>query len=291
MEIGRETIEKIEQLVTDRLTVEVGGKTYTAAKLSPVMYVPRVGTTVVHTLRGFCGFVNNDIDSRIEKNRSLIVVDSHKQVRIISATFGEDLKRETLIEATLDDKLETFPFGHFIPKEEFAVRFRSLFVPKDEDDFNYVLSYASLLTGGTSIEAKDDGITQQVSVKRGVSGALKDKIGLKPIVKLSPYRTFREVTQPESEFLLRVKMDGNDKPCVALFEADGGAWINQAMETIVQYIQSLVTEIPVIAYEAVVDSRERPAHGAAPGGGGRIITSKARGGSRLPAPFVFPLHE
>jgi hypothetical protein len=80
-----------------------------------------------------------------------------------------------------------------------------------------------------------------------MSGALKDQVALKPIVKLSPYRTFREVEQPESEFLLRVRLDNNDAPAVALFEADGGAWINQAMENVVNYIQSLVADIPVIA--------------------------------------------
>jgi hypothetical protein len=247
METGKETIEKIEQLVKDRMTVEVEGKTYTAAFLHRVMYEPKVETTTVHTLRGFCGFINNNIDHRIDKNGSLIVVDSHEQVRIISEVFGEDLTRETQAQATLDEALETFPFGKFLSQEEFAIRFRSLFVPKDEDDFNYVLSYASKLTGGVSIDGDDDGITQQVSVKRGVSGALKDRIGLKPIVKLSPYRTFREVPQPESEFLLRVRLDNNDSPTVAIFEADGGAWINQAMENIVQYIQSLVEDIPVIA--------------------------------------------
>jgi hypothetical protein len=249
METGKETIEKIEQLVTDRLTVEVGGKTYTAAKLHPVMYVPRVGTTAVHTLRGFCGFINNNIDLRIDKTRSLIVVDSHKQVRIISEAFGEDLERETLVAATLDETLETFPFGKFLSQEEFAIQFRSLFVPgqSEKDDFEYVLSYSSKLTGGTVIEGNDNGTTQQVNIKKGISGVLSEKVPLKPIVKLSPYRTFREVPQPESEFLLRVRMANDETPTVAIFEADGGAWINQAMENIVQYIQSLVAEIPVIA--------------------------------------------
>ena len=86
-----------------------------------------------------------------------------------------------------------------------------------------------------------------MQVKRGLSGALKEKTALKPIVKLSPYRTFREVEQPQSEFLLRVRLSQNDAPTVALFEADGGAWVNQATTSIVEYIQSLVTGIPVIA--------------------------------------------
>jgi hypothetical protein len=210
------------------------------------MYIPRPETITVHNLRGFCGFIANDIDKRIHKAESLVVVDSPEEVRLISAVDGDDLKREELIKAELSDELKTFPFGKFLSQEEFAILFRSLFVKKDGDDFDYVLLYASKLTGGTQIDGDDDGITQNVQVKRGVSGALKDKVALKPIVKLSPYRTFREVEQPESEFLLRVRLNSNDQPDVALFEADGGAWANQATENVVAYIQSMV-DIPVIA--------------------------------------------
>ncbi|MDR1353530.1 MAG: hypothetical protein LBK05_09650 [Treponema sp.] len=247
MEAGKETIEKIEQLVSDRLVVEVGGRKYSPARLSPVMYEPRPATLGVHNLRGFCGFINNDIDKRIAGRPCLIVVESPEKAILVSAVSGEDLKREALVEAAIDGGLEKFPFGKFLSQEEFAISFRSLFVPKKGDDFEYVLSYASKLTGGTQIDGDDDGITQQVSVKRGLSGALKDKVSLKPVVKLSPYRTFREVGQPESEFLLRVRLDNNDVPTVALFEADGGAWINRATENIVQYIQNAVKGIPVIA--------------------------------------------
>jgi hypothetical protein len=247
MEAGKETIEKIEQLVKDSLTVIVDGRKYSAGTLKPVLYIPRPLMLTVHSLRGFCGFINNDIDKLIVGNPYLIVVDSPERVSLISALSGEDVKREVLVEAKLDDGLEKFPFGKFLSQEEFAIQFRSLFVKQDEDDFEYVLSYASKLTGGTQIDGSDDGITQEVQVKRGLSGALKAKVALKPIVKLSPFRTFREVAQPQSEFLLRVHLNSNDEPTVALFEADGGAWINTATENIVQYVQSLVKHISVIA--------------------------------------------
>jgi len=70
---------------------------------------------------------------------------------------------------------------------------------------------------------------------------------LKAIVKLSPFRTFREIEQPESEFLLRIRLDANENPTVALFEADGSAWSIKAMENIVEYVKKLVTGIEVIA--------------------------------------------
>lgn len=53
------------------------------------------------------------------------------------------------------------------------------------------------------------------------------------IVKLKPYRTFYEVEQPESEFLLRLSDDGK----VGFFEADGGMWEMTARRTIKEYLE------------------------------------------------------
>jgi hypothetical protein len=53
-------------------------------------------------------------------------------------------------------------------------------------------------------------------------------------VVLAPYRTFVEVTQPESDFVFRMQ----NGPRCALFEADGGAWKLTAMRHIKEYLQA-----------------------------------------------------
>jgi len=50
-------------------------------------------------------------------------------------------------------------------------------------------------------------------------------------VSMKPYRTFVEVDQPESNFIFRMR-EGMQ---AALFEADGGAWKNVAMNNIKKY--------------------------------------------------------
>jgi hypothetical protein len=242
----KEGIEKLEGLIRDSYVVNAEGRSYSAKALTPVLFEPLPDTIRVHNLRGFCGFIGNDIDRRIDKAASLIFVENSKRVTLLSDLRGEGLRREELVEAVLDDGLRTFPFGKFLPQEEFAVNFRSLFVRKEGDDFDYVLSFTSKLTHSDSISTEDDGISQKVQVRKGASGVLSEGVTLKPVVRLSPYRTFREVEQPESEFLLRVS-DHQGTPVAALFEADGGAWINRATENIVGYIQSQITDIPVIA--------------------------------------------
>jgi len=175
------------------------------------------------------------------------VVTSPILVEIISAAWGDDKERSVSVSAVLGKGLDVFPFCTFMSQEEFAIRFRSLFVAKKGDDFDYVAQYASKLVGGMNVEGADDGVTQRVAVRRGICESRTDKMELKAIVKLSPYRTFRDVEQPESEFLLRVRMDSNGMPTVALFEADGGAWRDKAMANIVEYIERQVPGIPVIA--------------------------------------------
>lgn len=94
------------------------------------------------------------------------------------------------------------------------------------------------MTKDESVTSEDNGITQTVAARQGVS--LKSYVSVKPRVKLIPFRTFREVEQPASEFLLRVDSDGE----IGLFEADGGAWQLEAKDNVASYFESaLLPEI------------------------------------------------
>ncbi len=50
--------------------------------------------------------------------------------------------------------------------------------------------------------------------------------------------TFLEVEQPVSQFVFRMK----DGPRAAIFEADGGAWRNQAIVNIREYLKEQLAE-------------------------------------------------
>ena len=94
----------------------------------------------------------------------------------------------------------------------------------------------------------DDGVTQTVTAKAGV--VLSKDVRVPNPVSLRPYRTFREVLQPASSFVLRLQGGGkaSTTPVGALFEADGGAWKVEAMRNISTYLRSFLPEgVPVIA--------------------------------------------
>ncbi|HUW08460.1 MAG TPA: hypothetical protein VM537_01965, partial [Anaerolineae bacterium] len=79
-------------------------------------------------------------------------------------------------------------------------------------------------------------VSQTVSVRRGMSQTTQ--VVVPNPVTLKPYRTFREIDQPESPFLLRARNPKNEEgvPEFALFEADGGAWRLTAVERIKDYL-------------------------------------------------------
>lgn len=87
------------------------------------------------------------------------------------------------------------------------------------------------------VSTMDNGVTQEVSVRRGV--ALKEQQTVQPIVHLQPYRTFLEVAQPASDFLLRIDKDGHP----ALYEADGGAWKLEAKRSIAAYLGGQLADL------------------------------------------------
>lgn len=246
MDFGKEAIEKIESMVKDSFTVQVDGKTYSARCLEPVLYEPKAKAVDVATLTGFVNFVERNIDDLDLINSYIAVVDGADAVYLYSTLLEQRRERETLLTASLDSNMKSFPFGTFMPQEDFIIKLHSLFEKKEGDDFDYVALMVSKTVQAATADTKDDGITQHVTVKRGVSGALKEKGEIKPIVRLAPYRTFREIAQPESQFLLRIKTGDTGAVQAALFEADGGAWRNEARLQIAAYLKEHI-KVSVIA--------------------------------------------
>ena len=104
-------------------------------------------------------------------------------------------------------------------------------------DRDYLLALLSHIDTSQGVSTMDNGVTQEVSVRRGV--VLKEQQTVQPIVHLQPYRTFLEVKQPASDFLLRIDKDGHP----ALYEADGGAWKLEAKRSIAAYLGEQLADL------------------------------------------------
>lgn len=120
-------------------------------------------------------------------------------------------------------------------QEQAVVELQSLYAVTDDRD--YLLALLSRIDVNQGVSSVDNGISQEVSVRTGA--VLKEKQIVQPIVHLQPYRTFLEVEQPASDFLLRLDKDGRP----ALYEADGGAWKLEAKRNIAAYLGEQLADL------------------------------------------------
>lgn len=97
-------------------------------------------------------------------------------------------------------------------------------------DRDYLLELISRMSVNEGVTSDDNGVTQTITARQGA--VLKENMTVKPIVVLRPYRTFLEVEQPASEFLLRVGKEGG----ISLHEADGGVWRLEAKRRIADWL-------------------------------------------------------
>lgn len=122
--------------------------------------------------------------------------------------------------------------------ESAVIALRSRFVPNDGTA--YLLDLLSKISNQGDVQTNDNGMTQSVTVNKGI--ALLGKEIVKPIVPLMPYRTFQEIPQPESEFLVRVR-EGRFGNEIGILEADGGMWKLAARKTIKDYLDEALCPI------------------------------------------------
>ena len=136
--------------------------------------------------------------------------------------------------------LENFRFDQWHNLEEFIIQLLGRFeVTEDRDTTIEVLGK---LANETVIQNTDDKFSQSVMIKTGLT--TKATVDIENPVSLRPFRTFREVDQPQSDFILRYQTK-NGSMSAALFEGDGGAWQLGAIQNIKEWLTKN-TKIPVI---------------------------------------------
>ncbi|MBQ8122105.1 MAG: hypothetical protein IJ170_02170 [Ruminococcus sp.] len=227
--MDRTAIEKIVELSAPNIT-EINGYEYTDKPLS-VVKSPTVSTITFHTLDGL---VNTLKEEHSYFNGPLIVnIYDEKTVMVYAAINLNDRQREEPYAVSAE--LVSIPFNQMLNYESMMITLKSKFVETPE--LLETVKLLGTITEENSAQLSDDGFTQSVVVRKGI--AMKEGKVVKPIVRLKPYRTFNEVDQPESEFLLRLFEGGS----VALYEADGGAWKLQARRNVAEYLKNALADL------------------------------------------------
>ncbi len=214
----------------DNKTYEIHGDTYSDRKLHRIApYVAHPSPIEVNGLDSIVKLVKNELD--VLDNRPLFIrVEGPRRVSVFS-TLDDDMQRDSLYRAVCD--APDFRAG-FREQEAAIIELRSAFIPNEGTE--YLLDLLSRICKEDSVSSEDNGVSQNVTARQGIS--LKAAERLKNRVPLIPYRTFTEIEQPESEFILR--MDENGR--VGLIEADGGKWKMTAKERICTYFATALKD-------------------------------------------------
>lgn len=214
----------------DNKTYDIHGDIYSDRELVRVApHIDRPARISVSSLDSIVQLVCHELD--MFTNLPVFIRAEDARAVSVFTTYDDVMARDNLYRAECD--VPGFRDG-FREYEAAIIELRSRFVPGPGVD--YLLDLLSRISKDTGVTTSDNGVSQTVEARQGVS--LKTMVAVKPRVALRPYRTFLEVEQPESEFLLRLDDNGN----VGLFEADGGMWRQTAKASILAYFEARLSD-------------------------------------------------
>lgn len=212
-------------------TYEIDGHTYASeclTRIDPPKYKPiHIDVTGLDSI---CKLVRNE--AKAVGRKIFIQIERYNKVTVFS-TYDEEYERSYLYRCVADTPNVTV--NRFNPYENAVIELRSLYIPNN--DTEYLLQLLSSISSESKVVSTDNGVTQSVEAKQGI--ALSQMVAVKPRVSLKPFRTFIEVDQPESEFLLRISSDGK----IGLYEADGGVWKLEATRNVAAYFEEALKDL------------------------------------------------
>lgn len=215
-------------------TVDVAGRKYIAyrGRMEEVKD-GRIESLQTNTLQSILDYIR--MPTGPAPDEWVIHVRSHDTVYLTSHPHGIDMNRDTYVTATI--KAPGFPCDNFIDAEQFMIT--SMARLYDTPDKQALLDFSGDIQDIEEQRVKDTGTSQQITARSGIASVAE-----KPVpnpVNLAPFRTFPDVPQPVSPFILRVR-NGAKGPEVAIFEADGGAWKHDAIQIIADYLRTQLAD-------------------------------------------------
>lgn len=241
-----EAITKIQEMAGQALVpneVVIDGRTYYDKELHAVQ-PPLAHTEEVGTLTGFSDLVKANINqegSEPEKNYIHVVGPG---IVTLSRLFCNEWGRRQIDISCKLPNFGRFVFGEYLEQERFIVGLQSFF-DQTPEDMAYLYKLAGTLQAEQVQVGSDDGLSQRVATRSGI--VLAENTQVKRLVTLKPWRTFREIAQPSSTFIFRLKTVKDEIPMLALYVGDGEKWQLEAVQSIKQWLVAQHPEMTIVA--------------------------------------------
>lgn len=230
-DLGKKAAEPKKVDINGRSFMVTGGS---CTEIEP-LELPKPEKVNTRSLNALVALIKSEVDSQTENPPLYVSCNTYSGVEVFTTPNPEDdLHRWQPYHATASDLpplVEDVRWSF----DEAMIKLRSMFqrAPEGEkNDVDYILDLLSHMSFDQSVKSDDNGITQTVQVRKGVS--FVENKAVRPIVTLAPYRTFQEVEQPESEFVFRVYDDRS----ISLTAADGGMWKLAAREAVKNHLEA-----------------------------------------------------
>ena len=230
---AQKEIEDLRQPVSfedkyDQQWVWAGGKFVKVEEPKPERIV-RADRLDTFSLDGLVKFIIADPEGMFKDPdvRHIVLVENPTKVTVIAPQRGFWREREEV--AMCNAVVPEIRFGRFMDTDEFQIMVQTCFA--ESENRAKVLQLSGSIRKEQNMQTADDGVSQRVTINAGVSTAA-DVIVKNPVT-LIPFRTFHEIEQPESPFVLRFNEDGE----AALFTGDGFKWKLEAVKKIREYLE------------------------------------------------------
>ena len=236
----KEFVQHIQETAKPQI-VEIGGVTYIVNQDGNIKEVfPRAvlpDTLPLNSLDALVKLVKTEFVRQIlgDKTVLYITVPDHLTVRCFGhPDYDQRAVRPVYYEANATD-VPGWDERVQLPFEEMQIALRTRF--QETADTPYIQKLLTEISTGAKITFNDNGVATTVVTKKGID--LQNNETIRPIITLRPYRTFQEIDQPESVFLIRINERG-----ISFIEADGGMWKLKARQTVKAFLEDkLANEI------------------------------------------------
>lgn len=225
----------------DTLVGMVDGVTMSTRPLHhiPVKLEPEPAKLSFRSLQAFVDFMTENRDD-LELAGFVVHVSGPQAVALLGPLVGDAQQRLCYAAATCKDMLAEF-VGRQMQQDTFIVGLQTRFV--ETDDRAALLKLVGSIADESSVQATDDGRSQEVTSRAGVVLKSNNPVAVPNPVRLAGIRTFREIEQPDAPYILRVAKG----PLLTLHEADGGAWELSAVQRVATWLRGQIKDLPVLA--------------------------------------------